>query len=350
MALGYFGLPELTHEKFVTDRFCHRPEARLYRTGDIVRLRESGNFEYLGRADHQVKLRGFRIELGEIEAVFLQHPDITEAVAIIGQDRSGQGAIWAYAVPRDYDAEPSEVVIAALRLRVAQSLPGYMRPTSIVLLKALPRTPNGKIDRRSLPAPQPPTTDGKDPILPGNEIEQRLAKIWESVLGAQAIDTSADFFEVGGNSLLAARLMIGIETEFGKRLSLAALFQAPSIGQQAKLLEQSDSREFDFRQVVRMQPNGSRTPLIAIHNTGVYFYHLSKRLGPEQPLIALQLFDPSIPRRTLPQTLEEIAAEYVQLIRQFQPRGPYALLGWCVGGVLAFEVARQLAQLNHERR
>ena len=348
VALGYFGLPELTQEKFVPDRFRNLPDAKLYRTGDIVRLRASGSFEYLGRADHQVKLRGFRIELGEIEAVFLQHPDITEAVAVIGQDRSGQGAIWAYAVPRDFDAEPAEAVIEALRLRVAHSLPGYMRPASIVLLKGLPRTPNGKIDRRALPPPQPPTTEGKESILPGNETEQRLAKIWESVLGAEVVDTSADFFEMGGNSLLAARLMIGIETEFGKRLSLAALFQSPSIGQQAKLLEQSDSREFDFRQVVRMQPKGSKTPLIAIHNTGVYFYHLSKRLGPEQPLIALQLFDPSIPRQALPQSLEEIAAEYVQLIRQFQPSGPYALLGWCVGGVLAFEVARQLTHLNHE--
>ena len=348
VALGYFGLAQLTEEKFVPDRFRNLPDAKLYRTGDVMRLRASGHFEYLGRADHQVKLRGFRIELGEIEAVLLQHPDIIESVAIVGQDPSGQGAIWAYAVPRRFEAEQSDALIEALRLRIAQSLPGYMRPAAIVLLKALPRTPNGKMDRRALPVPPPVAVYGKEPTLPSTEAEQRLAKIWQSVLGIETIDTTADFFEMGGNSLLAARLMIGIETEFGKRLSLAALFQAPSIGQQAKLLEQSDSREFDFRQVVRMQPNGSKTPLIAIHNTGVYFYHLSKRLGPEQPLMALQLFDPSIQRSALPQSVEEIAAEYVQLIRQFQPNGPYALLGWCVGGILAFEVARQLEQLNHE--
>lgn len=346
VALGYFDRPDLTRERFVPDPFRAIPEAKLYRTGDIVRMRAPGHFEYLGRADHQVKLRGFRIELGEIEAVLLQHPDIVEAVAVLGKDPSGQGALWAYAVPRGFDAQQSERLGDDLRARLAQSLPGYMRPSSLMLLEALPRTPNGKIDRRSLPAPA--TVPGKEPTLPSNDIEARLARIWTGLLRLENVDTGADFFDLGGNSLLAARLMIGIEAEFGKRLSLAALFQAPTIALQAKLLENNDAREYDFRQVVRLQPNGTKTPLIAIHNTGVYYYHLSKRLSSEQPLIALQLFDPSIPRDKLPQSLEEIAAEYVQLIRQFQPSGPYALLGWCVGGVLAFEVARQLAQQNQE--
>ena len=348
VALGYFDLPDLTQEKFIPDRFRNLPEARMYRTGDIMRRRESGQFEYLGRCDHQVKLRGFRIELGEIESVLLRHSEINEAVAVLGQDPSGQAALWAYAVARHFDPGQTESLIDSLRALLAQSLPGYMRPSSIVVLESLPRTPNGKIDRRALPTPPPGKAYEKAPTLPSNDIEQRLAKIWTTLLGIEAIDTSADFFEMGGNSLLAARLMIGIETEFGKRLSLAALFKAPTIAQQAQLLDRNDAREYDFRQVVRLQPNGSKTPLIAIHNTGVYFYHLSKRLGSEQPLTALQLFDPSIPRPTLPQSLEEIAAEYVQLIRQFQPSGPYALLGWCVGGVLAFEVARQLVQQEHQ--
>ena len=347
VALGYFDRPDLTRERFVPDPFRGVPEAKLYRTGDIVRMRAPGRFEYLGRADHQVKLRGFRIELGEIESVLLQHPDIVEAVAILGKSSSGQDALWAYAVARRFDASLSESLADTLRARLAQSLPGYMRPASVMVLEALPRTPNGKIDRRSLPAPAA-TAPGKEPTLPSNDIEARLAKIWTGLLQLDAIDISADFFDMGGNSLLAARLIIGIETEFGKRLSLAALFQAPTIVSQAKLLENQDAREYDFRQVVRLQPNGTKTPLIAIHNTGVYYYHLSKRLSSEQPLIALQLFDPSIARDKLPQTLEEIAAEYVQLIRQFQPSGPYALVGWCVGGVLAFEVARQLAQRNQE--
>lgn len=347
VALGYFDQPDLTRERFVPDSFRALPDARLYRTGDIVRMRAPGRFEYLGRADHQVKLRGFRIELGEIESVLLQHPDITEAVAVLGKSSSGQDALWAYAVARRFDASLSEPLAETLRARLAQSLPGYMRPASVMVLEALPRTPNGKIDRRSLPVPAT-ALPGKELNLPSNDTEARLAKIWTGLLQLENIDIGADFFDMGGNSLLAARLIIGIEAEFGKRLSLAALFQAPTIVSQAKLLGSQDAREYDFRQVVRLQPNGTKPPLIAIHNTGVYYYHLSKRLSSEQPLIALQLFDPSIPRDKLPETVEEIAAEYVQLIRQFQPSGPYALLGWCVGGVLAFEVARQLAQLNHE--
>lgn len=347
VALGYFDRPDLTRERFVPDPFRGIPEARLYRTGDIVRMREPGRFEYLGRADHQVKLRGFRIELGEIEAVLLQHPDIVEAVAVLGKSSSGQDVLWAYAVPRQFDASQSERLTEALRSRLAQSLPGYMRPAAVMLLEALPRTPNGKIDRRSLPTPAT-TAPGKEVTLPSNEIEAHLAKIWAGLLRQESIDMGADFFDLGGNSLLAARLIIAIEAEFGKRLSLAALFQAPTIRLQAKLLEKNDIREFDFRQVVRLQPNGTKTPIIAIHNTGVYYYHLSKRLNADQPLIALQLFDPSIPREKFPQTLEEIAAEYVQLIQQFQPNGPYSLLGWCVGGILAFEVARQLVQNHHE--
>lgn len=347
VALGYFDRPDLTRERFVPDPFRGLPEAKLYRTGDIVRMRGAGCFEYLGRADHQVKLRGFRIELGEIESVLLQHPDVVEAVAILGKSASGQDVLWAYAVPRHFDDSQSDRIADTLRTRLAQSLPGYMRPAAVLLLEALPRTPNGKIDRRSLPEPAT-AVSGKVPTLPSNEIEARLARIWVGLLRQDNIDIGADFFDMGGNSLLAARLIIAIEAEFGKRLSLAALFQAPTIRLQAKLLEKNDVREYDFRQVVRLQPNGTKTPLIAIHNTGVYYYHLSKRLNADQPLIALQLFDPSIPRRKFPETLEEIAAEYVQLIHQFQPSGPYALLGWCVGGILAFEVARQLIQKDHE--
>jgi amino acid adenylation domain-containing protein len=348
VALGYFDLPEATRERFVPDRFRKLPGAKLYRTGDIVRMKQDGRMEYLGRTDHQIKLRGFRIELGEIEAVLLRHPDIAEAVAVLGQSPSGEGVIWAYAVPRRSQPEAPEALAGALRTSLAQSLPDYMHPSSIVMLDALPRMPNGKIDRSSLPAPAPAKRPSKEQAQPLNEIERRLAKIWSSVLGLENIEKTANFFESGGHSLLAARLLARIEAEFGQRLSLLAVFKAPSIGEQAKLLMHSGQREYEFRQVVRLQPNGSKPPLIAIHNTGVYYYNLSKRLGPDQPLTALQLFDPSIARQSLPQTLEDIAAEYVQLIQKFQAAGPYKLIGWCVGGVLAFEVARQLVEAGQE--
>ena len=348
VALGYFDSPEATLERFVADKFSKIPGAKLYRTGDNVRMKHGGRMEYLGRSDHQIKLRGFRIELGEVEAALLRHPDITEAVAILGQDPSGQAAIWAYAVPRRSVQDPPEVLAGALRTGLAQFLPSYMRPSAIVMLDALPRTPNGKIDRRSLPAPEREKRQSKEPAQLLNEIERRLATIWSSVFGFECIDKTADFFESGGHSLLAARLLARIDAEFGRRLSLLTLFKAPSIAEQAKLLMQDGQREYEFRQVVRLHLGGSKPPLIAIHNTGVYYYNLSKYLGPDQPLTALQLFDPSIARQTFPQTLQDIAAEYVQLIHKFQTRGPYKLIGWSVGGVLAFEVARQLVEAGDE--
>jgi len=174
------------------------------------------------------------------------------------------------------------------------------------------------------------------------DMERRLGAIWSELLGVSEsqIDGNANFFELGGHSLLAARMLARVEAQFGRRVTLASLFRAPSIRGLARLLH-SDAREFDFRQMVKLQADGANLPLIAINNTGVY-YLLAKRLGPQQPVTSLQVFDPSAKHDSLPQTLEAIAAEYVQLIRRVHPTGPYLLAGWCVAGALAFEIARQL--------
>ncbi|MDB6159875.1 MAG: thioester reductase [Gammaproteobacteria bacterium] len=179
------------------------------------------------------------------------------------------------------------------------------------------------------------------------QMERRLTAIWAELLGVPEaeIDGKANFFELGGHSLLAARMLTRVEAEFGRRVTLASLFRAPSVRGLARLLH-SCAREFDFRQMVKLQADGANVPLIAINNTGV-FYLLAKRLGRQQPVTSLQVFDPAAKHETLPQTLEEIAAEYVKLIRRVHPAGPYVLAGWCVAGALAFEIARQLAA-NHE--
>ncbi len=349
---GYFGLPEATAQRFLPDPFTASSRARLYRTGDFVALREDGGsksaFEYFGRADSQVKLRGFRIELGEIESTLLRHPDITQAVAIVGRSPLSEPAIWAYVVRRSAAASPlSDELRAELRLNIERFLPTYMHPTAIVALAALPRTPNGKTDRQALP---PPWQTAAEELVADwdpssrKSVEARLAAIWSAILGVPHVDVGANFFSLGGHSLLAARLLVRIEGAFGVRLALAALFDAPTIAEQARLVMQLEGRHYDFRQTVRLQAAGSKLPLIAIHNTGVFYYNLSRLLGPEQPLTALQLFDPDMQRAGLPASVEAIAAEYVQLIRRVQPAGPYQLIGWCVGGVLAFEVARQLAE------
>jgi len=279
-------------------------------------------------------------------AALLSDDDAQALAGRLGVDGAGEPAIWAYVVPGRQATEPAALLLGALRARLGQALPGYMHPSSVVVLDALPRTPNGKIDRARLPAPVSPPVESEAP--PMNELERRVAGIWCSVLGLPGVDKTADFFEVGGHSLLAARLLGRFNAEFGRQLSLAALFEAPTIEAQARLLAGGGSREYDFRQVVRLQAGGSKLPLIAIHNTGVYYYRLSSRLGPDQPLTALQVFDPSLTHAAPPTGLEDIAADYVRLIRQVHPGGPYQLIGWCVGGVLAFEVARQLTALGCE--
>ena len=345
VATGYLGRPDLTAARFVADEFAPGAGRRLYHTGDIVRMRRPGEFEYLGRTDHQVKLRGFRIELGEIEAAAMSGGGVAEAVATIHRPERGEPSLALYAVATAGCRLSALDLIEQLRRQLVQTLPGYMQPQFVTLLDRLPRTPNGKIDRQALPASTPAERAPATDAAPLDATERRLADIWQDVLGLETIDKHADFFELGGHSLLAARLLVRIEAAFGQKISLASLFKAPSLTAMALLLTQGETRQHDFRQVVRLQGAGTRTPVIGINNTGIYFT-LSKRLGPERPFTALQLFDPSFSRNEMPESFEAIARQYVALISELQPTGPYALLGWCVGGALAFEVARQLSEMG----
>jgi len=344
VAKCYHNKPHLTAEKFIANGFI---DGRIFLTGDLARWHSNGGIEILGRVDHQIKLRGFRIEPAEIEAVLTGDVDVAEAVVILGNDANGEGALWAYVVPRKSYMQSSVALIGRLRTSLGQALPRYMCPSSITLLDSIPQTPSGKIDRRSLPKPMMVDADVEESAMPLSEFERRLADIWGTVLGANITDKHANFFESGGHSLLAVRLLARIDAEFGRRFSLATLFKAPSLAEQASLLEHVDARDYDFRQVVRLQVGGTKQPLIAINNTGIY-YTLSKRLGIDRPFTTLQLFDPSMPAESLPSSFEDIAAGYVQLIRRVQPDGPYALLGWCVAGSLAFEIAQQLCRSGQQ--
>ena len=342
VALGYLGRAGADRRSFVPTCSAAARAAACIAPATSSACRRDGEFEYLGRTDHQVKLRGFRIELGEIEAAILANSEIAEAVATIHRPAAGEPSLAAYIVAPGAYGKPPQQTIARLRAQLAQTLPEYMQPQFLTVLEALPRTPNGKIDREALPAPVVESAIGQEAALPLDEAEQRLAAIWQSVLGLETIDRGADFFELGGHSLLAARLLMRVEVEFGHKISLANLFKSPTLESMARLLKQTDLRQHDFRQVVRLQTTGSKSPVIGINNTGLYFT-LSKRLGNDRPFTALQLFDPSFSRDQMPDSFEAIAEQYVALIREVQPTGPYALLGWCVGGALAFEVARQLS-------
>lgn len=321
-------------ESFRADPFV--ADASLLRTGDLGRVRLDGRVEWLGRQDRARRLDGHRIDPAEVEAALTRHPNIADAAVTFANDGNGQPALTAWVVLSGGGGISD--VGEALRTTLAQRLPPRLLPQPLQIVPSLPRAADGSVDFRQL---RRPATPPELRLGAPSAIEGRLTTLWASMLGRDDLDAESNFFELGGHSLLAARMLGKVEALFGRRVSLAALFRAPTIRELAQLLERSDSRDFDFRQVVKLQPHGSRPPMIAINNTGSY-YLLAKRLGQDQPVTSLQLFDPSVQGEALPKTLEEIAAGYVQLIRRVQPQGPYSLIGWCVAGALAFEVGRQL--------
>ncbi|MEP6547794.1 MAG: condensation domain-containing protein [Gammaproteobacteria bacterium] len=318
------------------------PGATLYRTGDVARLRSNGQIENLGRTDDRFTHLGRLIDPALIERILLRHPDVAQAAVVGTENGAGEASITAYVVPKSTPNAESDWVLS-LRQIVGAQLPQWLAPVSYEIRDALPMTADGQPDRGAVRG----TSRSKSSAQPTGDIEVRLAEIWSGMLGLNAVNGGDNFFELGGHSLLAARMLTQVEKVFGKRIKLAALFLAPTLQELAQLLSQENTREFDFRQVVKIQPNGSKRPLIAINNTGIY-YGLAKSLGAEQPVYSLQLFDPSVAHAALPNTLEEIAAGYVDLIRRVQPQGPYDLMGWCVAGALAFEIGRQLSAANQQ--
>jgi non-ribosomal peptide synthetase component F/thioesterase domain-containing protein/aryl carrier-like protein len=337
--IGGDGLAENCGEPVVDPAGGAAP-IRLLRTGDLGRIKANGQIEYLGRHDAQFSFHGRRVDPSAIERALRQEALVADAVVAQVHEGSDQAALAAYVVPHA-GAGGADGLPVLLRTALAGRLPQYLVPSMILLRDAIARSADGTVDRRLLTAfkVREPNQAGRAP----NGIEQELTKIWASLLGRESVDVTDNFFELGGHSLLAARMLAQVERLVGRRIKLATLFSAPTIRELANVLSHADAREFDFRQVVKIQSDGTRPPLIGINNTGIY-YGLAKRLGADQPVISLQLFDPSVPTATLPETLEGIAAGYVALIRRVQPQGPYELMGWCAAGALAFEISRQLEE------
>ena len=335
LARGYLNRPELTAERFIANPFCAEPGARIYKTGDLVRYLPDGNLEYLGRIDNQVKLRGFRIELGEIEAVIRQHPRVQDAAVIVREDAPGDRRLVAYVVQE----REAACTAGELRSYLQQKLPDYMVPSAFVTLDSFLLTPSGKVDRRALPIPDRSETESeKCFVSPRTPIERQLASLWEELLAVRPIGVHDNFFDLGGNSLLAVRLMTLIGKTFVKNLPIASLYQAGTIEQLAKLIIQDSPSNLWFS-LVPIQTNGSKLPFFWIHG------HesdplLPRYLGPDQPVYGLrhQSEDGQPARYT---TVEDIAAHYLSEIRRVQPNGPYFLGGFCFGGVVAFEIAQQ---------
>jgi surfactin family lipopeptide synthetase A len=346
LARGYWNRPEITAEKFVRDPFSQESGARMYKTGDLARYLGSGEIEFAGRTDDQVKIRGYRVELEEIEAVLGSHSGIREVVVVARENASGEKSLVAYLVP----SREQVPTAGELRSYLKQKLPHYMVPPAFVLLEAMPKTPNGKVDKRALPAPKASDfAETQEYVAPTDELETQLTKIWETVLDKKPIGIRDNFFELGGHSLLAARLMHRIEQSLGQRLPLAALLQAPTVEQLSGLLRQ-EKWSSSWSSLVAIQPEGSRPAFFCVHGVGgnvVGFRDLARHLGADQPFYALQPQGLDGKRQCLT-SIPEMAERYMQEIRRVQPVGPYRIGGYSFGGLVAYEMAQQLEARGEE--
>jgi thioesterase domain-containing protein/acyl carrier protein len=338
---GYRGRPDLTAASYVPDPFG--PDgSRLYRTGDLARWLPDGNLESLGRIDHQVKLRGFRIELGEIEAVLAEHPAVRQVAVVAREEAPGDRRLVAYWVPEGAGTTPAD-----LRAYLKERLPEYMVPAVFVEFAILPLNPNGKVDRRALPVPAPHhVTAG---AAPRDSVELELARIWEDLLGVRSPGINDNFFELGGHSLLAVRLVRRLAAVFGVEIPLASLFTAGTLEGLASLVR-SRGGAIPASPMVAIRPEGSRRPWFWIHPAGggvLCYWSLARHLASDRPLYGLQargLDGRQEPLRDVP----AMAQAYVGEVRRVQPEGPYLLGGWSMGGVVAFEMARQLVAEGSE--
>ncbi len=239
LARGYLNRPDLTADRFVPNPFSDQPGARMYRSGDLVRYLPDGNIDFLGRIDHQVKVRGFRIELGEIEAVLTNHEKIRDAAVLVRQDAPGEQRLVAYYVTED--GQP--LVTNALKNFLKQELPDYMIPSVFVHLEAMPLTPNGKVDRKALPAPEQSRRDlESEYVAPRNETEQKLTEIVAQLLNLEKVGVYDNFFDLGGHSLLATKFMSRIRESFNAELPLRTLFEKPTVAELAEAIEQNKAQ------------------------------------------------------------------------------------------------------------
>jgi amino acid adenylation domain-containing protein len=343
LARGYHNRPELTQERFVSHPFC--PGERLYRTGDLARYRDDGDLEFLGRADDQIKIRGFRVEPGEIERVLEHQPGVRQAVVVAHSDQTDVRLVAYVAVPREH-----ELRVEDLRTALGRTLPHYMVPSLIMRLDELPLTPNGKLDRNALPEPDFRAASMATRVRPQTAVEAELLRIWEDSLGLSDIGITDDFFDIGGTSLMAVRMFSRIEERFGP-IPVSVLFEAPTVQQFAQRLESSSSWS-GWRCLVPIQPNGTQRPLFVVpgfDGNALILSPLTRSLGPDQPVYGLQFV--GLDGATPPlERIEEIAAHFLAEVRTVQPRGPYYLAGFCLGGVVAYEMAQQLTAMGMEVR
>ncbi|MGL5940545.1 MAG: non-ribosomal peptide synthetase [Waterburya sp.] len=367
LARGYLKRPELTAAKFIKDPFDQQPEARLYKTGDLARYLEDGTVDCLGRLDRQVKIRGFRLEIGEIETTILQYPGIKAAVVIDVDDLLGMKRLVAYLV-----VTGEAPALKELRSFLEQQLPDYMIPSAFVTVDSLPQTLNGKIDRLALPSVDWGNLAIDDHYVPPrNSLEEKLVQIWETVLRVRPIGVTSNFRDLGGNSILVISLIAEIERSLQKTLTIEALSSLTTIERLAENLS-TEAQETDLpvfssispaqskllltivagREGSRNRPNslmvairkGIKAPLFVCANAYEEIALLAQHLDPQRPFYFLESGYFALEGTN--KQIQELAAHHIQDILAVQPQAPYFLCGYSFGGLLAWEIARQLEALG----
>jgi amino acid adenylation domain-containing protein len=341
LARGYFNNQELTDRFFITNPFD--PKNKLYKTGDLVKWLPDGNVQYLGRLDDQIKIRGNRIELGEIQNTLLKHPDVKQCAVVVVDGVSGEKKLAAYVVVKT-DTLRKEGIIDFLKTQ----LPDYMIPRAIVKLDEIPLTANGKVNRKQLPEAE--NEDHQIHVQPTTRNEQIIASIWKQSLGLKEISITEDFFEMGGHSLKAVKVMTEIEKQTGKRLPISSLFGNSTVKKLAALLQKEETNGRAWDALVPIKTEGKKDPLYLVHGGGLntlIFKYVSGHMDLEQPVYALQALGLNGSTELL-YTIEEIAAKYNSEILEINPTGPYMIGGYSLGGKIAFEMAKQFLAMGKE--
>lgn len=336
LARGYQYLPNVTAEQFIPHPYSSKPGTRLYRSGDIARYCNDGNLEFLGRRDNQVKVRGYRVECGEIETVLMKHPTVQETIVVPRKDNFGNNRLVAYIVPeKGLNPKTSD-----LREFLNQTLPSYMVPTEYIILNVLPLTANGKVDRNKLPTEDQRHFDEEPFIPPRNALENQLTEIWQNVLGHHPIGVTDNFFNLGGESLMAVRLCSEVERAMKQKIPVTLIFHAQTIEQFAKKLE---NREEDIPSslLVPIQPKGSLPPIFCVCFGDSFTPYLTQYSNQPLYMFFNQGYDGQPAQYD---TVEEIAQGYIKDMRIIQPQGPYFMAGYSFGGLVAYEMAQQLYQ------
>jgi amino acid adenylation domain-containing protein len=348
LAHGYIGRKELTDNVFIQNPLDIPNQPILYKTGDLGFYNKDGDIEFLGRADHQIKIRGYRVEPGEINIAGAKYPGIAQCITHEVHDQGSHPQLVTYYVPQ----KPGEIDKEEFKAHLDELLPDYMMPAFVMEIDDIPYTPSGKLNLKSLPKPDKQISGAKGNVTYESETEARLAEIWHELLGFQSISRSADFFDLGGDSLNAVTLFMKIEEQFDKYLPLSTLTQASTIEDLSKIIDGSN-KEIDFRRFRSLQViqpgNPDKVPLFLVHGGAgnvLMFKDLAKGLSEDQPIYAFQWSGWDGNKGE--DDILEMARSYKKELREAYPVGPYRLGGHCIGGIVAIEMAKLLKEEGAE--